>query len=1123
MRFMQWMLGGLVCVLAGCEATQVETPEAPETPGVAARTRAEQLAEARGFNLREATLVEAPGGKGDRHRLHLQGVPVLGLEARTAHGETHFTNVRLAPGVRVETKPQLTQEQAVSAVLAELKDPSAKLTGARLMLLPHEEHRRKPDAPASARPNAAHFERVVTGMTLIYRLELSTGEGGPDSAHTWMAQVDARSGKVLRLDPLALDADDFRTVTGRGYFNGTRTFLTLFNAADGTYDLQDTHKNQYLATFPQGGGAYSYALYYSEDASFGDGLKFLASSQPDSVNGETAAVDAFHAVNTTWTVFDAILLRNGPSGMGRPLSVNLHYPMYGAQYLPHRTKPRLQVGYSSALAPPTLRRIPMATTDIVGHEIGHDFFGTAVWEDPADTDLSYSEMAAMNEATGDIIGFLAELTRDAMRAGGLPSSIDQMTPQPSHFSMGEETGTVARDIRSPVHYEWYDKLRLEGPHAAAGPITRMFVLLAYGCQPMPDSGPYTEQHCPLVPKGFSGIGPVKAARIWASTVEALPDGGDFHLARELALEAAWIVDPLHMGSHKKVVASAFAAVGVGDPPDLTPPTTTLTCHQVDLDIECTGTVSDPLYPDQFNKPPQIVVDGTGVYTLPGWQFTQRISGTSLASGNHSLQLRAWDWWDNLATRTVTVNLDKTGPQATLSRFGPPKQPLLSVLATDPSGILQVEFLKGAQLMDTLFASPYDKTFDTSTWTDGTHPMVARVYDEYGNVTVLNHALPVDNTRPVLTLTVGTSGPPFNLSATATDASALVRADFKVDGLVFATRNTGSPYQASYSPSDPLVHTLTVEVTDAFGNKATATQTAPQDRVAPAVTFSAQQGYTGTMTLTVGTSDSCGIQYPYALYVDGILVGQPTTPGYVVLLASSAVSVGVHAFHAVVSDNCGNTTQYATTFTKVYTPPAISAVARDDSQPKQPKFTVQCNDTEGVHHVEMRENGAVLQTDNTPPYQFAVDTSARADGNYTVLFQCFDVYGAWSSPETRTVIADNTPPGILFFSVYGSGHTYQVSANAVSDPRGVKSVVLQGGLLFPPTFRVTLTQGPWFYNFFFDTSISLDTQFMFGIMATDLWGNERTEIYLCHLDTETTQHAYLPCVLSQTYLQGFNFY
>ncbi|RKG75562.1 Ig-like domain-containing protein [Corallococcus terminator] len=1101
MRLRQGLLSGLFCIVSSCGPT---TPEEPAPEKAPAQAQAERLVAERGFDLREVALVL--NEKGNRHALHYRGVPVFGLEAKTTEGQTLFSNVRFESAGAVETEARVTEAQAREAVLAELKDSSAKVDSARLVLLPGEEHRlRKGAAPSvSGHRNAEDFERVVTGLRLIYRLKLTTGGNERGSRRGWSAQVDALTGQVLRLEPMERAGVNvvFKKGTAYGYYSGRTGIPVAYDSLSREYSLQDTRSNIYLAYVPSGGKGGTYEEFAGPDASFGNGLLYSGGSMGTlGANGETAGVDAYSAVNLAWSVYETFLGRNGPSGNGTAFEVRVHLPHENAYYYPSAADPVLGFGYRNLASSP---RAPMTTTDIVGHEMGHDFFARELAGDPTDLPRELSEQAGMDEGSGDIFGFITEMLRDAQRASPPSTNLDAVPLKQSNLDSGEETGLVSRNLLTPVLPEWFDGIGQENEHFSGGPLSRMFVLLSYGCSRYPQS-PY---YCALVPEGFNGLGPTEAFRIWALAVQLMPLGSDYVQARQAALAAATSRDGVLVGTRMKAVAGAFAAINVGFKVDTVPPQTTLSCRQVNQDIECTGTITDAEVPGQYSTAPRLVVDGGAqIKSLSGWQFTQTLPGAGLASGNHTVQLQAWDFWQNLATRTVTVTLDKTPPTASISRSGPPKQPLFSVTPFDPSGIRVVEFVEGSQVYYGVFVPPYEQRLDTSTWTDGTHDVLIKVNDAYLNVAVFHEALKVDNTPPTVTMTVGAGlEAPFNVNITVSDLSAVARVDFKVDGVVFATRtNAATTYQASYIPPDPLAHNLTVEVTDVFGNKGTTSIAAPLDRTPPQVSFVKEQ-LSSLVKLTVGVSDGCGIQYPYALYVDGVLVGQPMTPGYVLEFGDS-MAAGTHAFQALVSDQCGNTANYQAVFFKDLTPPVITGIARDDSQPKKPKFTVQCTDTEGVHHVEMRENGVILQTDTTAPYEFVVDTTARQDGNYTVLFQCMDINGVSSTPETRTVTADNTGPTYTF-TVYGAGRSYLVSAGTVTDPRGVQSVKLVGGLI--PGFNMTLTQAPYAYQWNIPGTTAIQTDMPFSVQATDTWGNTSGKGVACTVNTASTTPKYLSC-------------
>ncbi|RYZ43434.1 MAG: hypothetical protein EOO71_03515 [Myxococcaceae bacterium] len=1117
MRFRRWLPFSLVVVLSSCNAAEVES-ESSEGEKPQAQAQAERLASERGFSLQEVTLVPAPEGAGNRHTLHFKGVPVWGLEAKTLNGRTLFTNARFEPASPVDTEPRITPAQAEVAVLEAMKDTSARVEDLRLVLLPQMEHRQGKDAllPASGRANAVHFERVVTGMRLIYRLRLATGTG-PEWTRSWSAQVDAHSGQVLRWEPLEVNAlqalpplGTFRNATGSGAYAGTFTFPTRYDTDEGLYLLQDERTNTYVAySKPSESGTTAIEPYESEDASFGNGQLFNTNNDVLSANGETAAVDALHAVNLAWSVYETFLSRSGPTGLGYGMNIRVHQPSNNATYSPHPTRPTVMIGYAGLMFPPGNNpRAPLATADIVGHELGHDFFMREVAGNPVNFPAEPSELQGMNEGTGDIFGFITELGRDTVRARRPLSGIDTTTLKPSNLSLGEDAGLIERNILTPQYPEWFKYIGNEPAHRAGGPLGRMFLLLAYGCTPMPTSGIPGPWNCALVPDGFAGLGPAEALRVWGLAVQSLPMGADYVQARQSALAAAETRDVASGGSRKRAVASAFAAINVGFPPDSTPPLTTLSCLQVDLDLECSGTIADAELPNQYNRAPQLVVDGGALtVTLSGWNFTQRLPGTALASGTHSIQLKAWDFWNNQATRTVSVVLDKTGPTASVTRSGHPKEPRLSVTASDSSGVLLVEFKKGAQdIVPAVFSPPYDALFATSTWTDGTHDLTINVFDVYGNVTVLHHALKVDNTRPTVTMTVSGSVPPFSVNASVSDASEVTRVDFKMDLLVFATRtNNATAYQAQYSPSDPLSHNLHVEVTDAFGNKGVAMVAAPRDLTPPQVTASKTQ-VGSIVRLQVGTSDTCDIQYPYSLYVDANLVAQPTTPGYLLEFGASMAG-GPHMFQALVRDRCGNLTNFQTVFVKDVTPPVITSVLRDDSQPKKPKFTVQCTDDEAVHHVEMRENGVVKQTDTLAPYEFVVDTTGRQDGDYTVLFHCADTGGLASTPVTRTVIADNTGPAFIA-SMFGGARSYLINAENVSDPRGISSVWMS--TLFGLSFSVMLTQPPYSVQWTLPPNINITSGALISFLAIDTWGNETLGAFVCPVNTNSTVNAYALC-------------
>ncbi|MBZ4336094.1 Ig-like domain-containing protein [Corallococcus sp. AS-1-12] len=1017
---MQRCFGVLVCaaLLVACGGPGSDPAK------TSARIEVERQIAQRGFDLRDTAVVPMKDGDDTYHRLHVQGVPVWGLGAKTANGQTRFTDIRFEPAEKVETRARITRAAAEAAALAELSDPTAAIVrDAELVLRPREELRLRPDAPARAKPNAEDYERVITELTPIFRLTLSTG--GPGSRwptpERWIAQVDARSGQV-RLAPMRLDLT-YGKATLKGYYSGTAISSVVTAKDIRQWELQDMRGNRYFATRRNADKSYTFLPYTSADAYFGDGAQYVIGWPILSANGETAAVDAFAAVNMTSTMFEYFLGRTGTKALPA-MRVNLHYPWNNASYNPDDTTPSLDIGYRIYPAEPGMTTLqPLAVTDVMAHELAHDFFGREVYGNPELLVYERSEEGGLNEGTADIIGFFTELGRDTMKVRPL-NEIDQTPLRQASLTMGEDTGFPGRNILTPIFTEWSPTLGEEDPHYAGGPLTRMYLLLAYGCQPLAQGQPPGPWQCPLVPQGFTGIGPSMAAVLWTRAVEMLSPGASYAQARTAMLSAAETADGAFGGTKLRAVASAFGAINVGTAPDTNPPQVSLTCKQAGPDISCIGNITDAEVPYQWRTPSRLSLDG-GAQTivLGGWNFNRSFSGAGLSAGSHTVTLTAWDYWNNSASQTVTVTLDRTPPTASLSVSGPPKQPLFTITANDSAGIGGIDIYDGTEFRTHFgpsYPPPYEQTYDITTWTEGTHPMIFKVYDGFGNVTTLTHALVVDHSPPSVTL--GTS----------------------------------------------------------------------------------QVGV--VVTLNVNISDPCGLTYPYGLYVDGLLVASPAGPSSV-LTFGDEMAQGVHAFHAIVADGCGNTASFQTTFIKAISPPAIASIARDDTQPKKPRFTVTCNALNGVHHVELRENGVVLQSDTTAPYEFVIDTTSRTDGTYTLLFQCMDNQGTSSTPETRTVIADNTGP-TFNFSVYGAGRSYLVSAGTVSDPRGVQSVALFGGLI--PGFSVTLTQAPYQYLWNIGGTATIQSDLPFGVTARDAWGNESTLSRACYVDTVNMTPATLYC-------------
>jgi len=439
-----------------------------------------QLA-ARGFRPRVVDVEAVDTDDGTIYRLSYRGLPIAGLAAKKRGDDAwpHMPSFRYEPVAEPETTPRVSADAACALVSADLPE-SVCSVGATLELAPLEELRPLRTVPDGRAPNAADFERVVTGLRLQYRCVLAEPIGRTGAEQRWIGLVDAASGALI---DLRLDGNDaFVPATAHGYFSGTRTIAVKQDAS--FTSLEDVQSNFF-------GDANAHAGFVSTDDSWGDGQLFDPVGSTHSANGETAAVDAYDAVQLTWAMFWDVFNRVGPDGFGAPVDIFVHdwstrtHFNRGIPTPPTSTRASITIGYAKLTPDPVTHRLtPLVTTDLVAHELGHFFFESQVYPGQTPLDPLQTEASGLDQATGDIIGFLTELHRDATRSTP-PIDIDAVSPQPSNFTIGEGAAPTLRNMLTPQEPVWRPGLTSNAPEVIGGPIDRMFLLMAYGCRPPP--------------------------------------------------------------------------------------------------------------------------------------------------------------------------------------------------------------------------------------------------------------------------------------------------------------------------------------------------------------------------------------------------------------------------------------------------------------------------------------------------------------------------------------------------------------------------------------------------------------------------------------------------------------
>jgi Big-like domain-containing protein len=216
-----------------------------------------------------------------------------------------------------------------------------------------------------------------------------------------------------------------------------------------------------------------------------------------------------------------------------------------------------------------------------------------------------------------------------------------------------------------------------------------------------------------------------------------------------------------------------------------------------------------------------------------------------ANGSHTLTAVARDllglqYSSNPVTVTVNNGLspDTTPPSVAISSpaNGATVSGTISVTAnaSDNVGVVGVQFkLDGVNLGPEDTAAPYSVPWDTTTTSNGSHPLTAVARDAAGNQTasapvavIVSNGPTSDTTPPSVAITSPLNGATVsgtvNVTASASDNVGVAGVQFFLDGVLRAEVTT-APYSVLWDTTitGNGSHTLTARARDAAGNTATS--------------------------------------------------------------------------------------------------------------------------------------------------------------------------------------------------------------------------------------------------------------------------------------------------------------
>ena len=468
------------------------------------------------------------------------GLPATGMPA-TAMSANGVQSMGVATPAALKLQPALSATEAISRARSQLPGAQAlRITDeqapqAQLMIYPLLKNQRVAAAKdkAEAELNAMDLEQVVQGHELVYLVKLQSRLG--DQPMYRDAIVSAQSGAILK------QWDSLQTVagTGHGKYSGTVPVETTLSA--GVYKMIDPSRGT--------GGAWGgSAVLDFKKATSGSGVVFANSTNVwGNIANELDAVDAGWALRNAYDLLKNTQNWKGMDGRNSATNIAVHYGSNVVNVWWEASCNCIRVGDSAT---------PLATLDIVGHELGHALtFATA--------NFVYSgESGALNEAASDIFGEMVEAWGKSKATGTtIPATGNDWILGKEAFPNGLRTMyKPSKDGMSPD--AWSSSIGNMDVHYSSGPANRMFYFLAKGSSATTTSD-YYSKYLTQAPKAMAGIGNDKAYRIWFRALSTkLTSSANYSSTQKACVQAA---TELYGATSKEVIAvkRAFAAINVG--------------------------------------------------------------------------------------------------------------------------------------------------------------------------------------------------------------------------------------------------------------------------------------------------------------------------------------------------------------------------------------------------------------------------------------------------------------------------------------------------------------------------------------------------------------------------------
>ncbi|MGZ8222648.1 MAG: Ig-like domain-containing protein, partial [Methylobacter sp.] len=369
------------------------------------------------------------------------------------------------------------------------------------------------------------------------------------------------------------------------------------------------------------------------------------------------------------------------------------------------------------------------------------------------------------------------------------------------------------------------------------------------------------------------------------------------------------------------------------------------------------------------------------------------------------------------------------------------------------------------------AAPYSLAWDTATVLDGNHSLTAVARDAAGNtatssivsVTVNNPV--VDTTLPTVSMIAPASGASVSgsvpVSADAADNIGVVGVQFQMDGVNLDVEDTTAPYSVSWNTTAAANgnYTLTAVAKDAAGNQTTSGSVSVTvnnpvvDTILPTVSLTAPANgasVSGSVPVSADAADNIGV-VGVQFQLDGANLGAEVTAApYSLAWDTTTVLDGSHSLTAVARDAAGNTATSSIVSVTVNNPVAdtilptvsLTAPASGASVSGSVPVSADAADNIGIVGVQFKLDGVNLDVeDTTAPYSVSWNTTAAANGNYTLTAVARDAAGNQTSSGSISATVNNP-------SVTNLTHQWkfdEISGATALDSAGTNNATLTNSL------------------------------------------------------------------------------